>query len=131
MAQKLILRKRDGQMIRCETNTHFSSSLRELKVIGTDGGIRSVPLNDLKAVFFVQDFEGNPAYRPTSEYSEESPKAGKSVTVTFPDGEILRGRVLSIPEGGAGFFLFPADPLENNEKVFVVRAPDVVVEVDE
>lgn len=130
MRRKLILRKRDGSMVRCETFSHFSAAFRDIKVIDTTGAVSSVPLADLKAIFFVRDFEGNPHYKAHGEFVEESPKAGQVVKVTFHDGETLRGRVLNISESGSGFFVFPADPLDNNERVFVVRSPDIKVEVE-
>ena len=130
MRRKLILRKRDGSMVRCETFSHFSAAFRDIKVINTAGEVASVPLADLKAIFFVRDFEGNPNYKAHGDLGEESPKAGQVVKVTFYDGEFLRGRVLNLSESGSGFFLFPADPLDNNERVFVVRSPDLKVEVE-
>ena len=44
----------------------------------------------------------------------------KKLIVTFHDGETIRGRVLGSMEMGCGFFLLPADPTGNNEKIFVV-----------
>ncbi len=129
--RKLILRKRDGTMVRCETHTHFSAAFKTLKVIGTDGQVAAVSLDDLKAIFFVRDFQGNPNYQPQQEFSEESPKAGQAVRVTFHDGEVLRGRVLNMADGQRGFFMFPADPLDNNERIFIVRSADLRVEVEE
>lgn len=131
MRRKLILRKRDGSMVRCETFSHFSAAFRDIKIINTGGEVESVPLSDLKAIFFVRDFEGNPHYHAHADFVEESPKAGQAVKVTFHDGEVLRGRVLNFSDGASGFFVFPADPLDNNERVFVVRTPELVVEMEE
>lgn len=130
MRRKLILRRRDGGMVRCETFSHFSAAFRDIKIINTSGDVESVPLSDLKAIFFVRDFQGNPSYQPHGDFVEESPKAGQAVRVTFHDGEVLRGRVINLSEGASGFFLFPADPLDNNERVFVVRSPELRVEVE-
>ena len=129
MRQKVILRMRDGQMKRCTTFSHFSAAYTKIKVLTTDGEVESVDLADLKAIFFVRDFAGNPDYRPLKEFVPDSPKAGLSVTVRFGDGEMLRGKVINLAEQCPGFFLFPADPNENNLKVFVVRAVDTAVEV--
>lgn len=128
MRKKIILRKRDGSMVRCETFSHFSVAFKQLKVINTSGEVESVPLADLKAIFFVREFEGNPSYKAHRDFVEESPKAGQAVRIVFHDGEVLRGRALNLSTAGSGFFVFPADPLDNNERVFVVRAPDIKVE---
>ena len=130
MHQKLILRRRDGTMARCSTYSHFSAAYKSIKVINTDGKVESVSLADLKAIFFVKDFGGNPRYHAHTDFSDESPKAGQVVKVTFHDGETMRGRVINVAEGRSGFFIFPADPLDNNERVFIVRSPDVRVEVE-
>lgn len=130
MRRKLILRKRDGSMVRCETFSHFSAAFRDIKIINTAGEVESVPLSDLKAIFFVRDFEGNAGYHAHADFVEESPKAGQAVKVVFHDGEVLRGRVINFSDGASGFFVFPADPLDNNERVFVVRSSDLKVEVE-
>ncbi len=130
MHQKLILRRRDGTMERCSTYSHFSAAFRSIKVIDTDGKVASVPLSELKAIFFVKDFGGNPHYHANTDFSDESPKAGQIVKVTFHDGETMRGRVINMSEGHSGFFMFPADPLDNNEKVFIIRSDDIRVEVE-
>jgi len=130
MRRKLILRRRDGSMVRCETFSHFSAAFRDIKIINTAGEVESVPLSELKAIFFVRDFAGNPNYQPHGDFVEESPKAGQAVRITFHDGEVLRGRVLNFSDAASGFFVFPADPLDNNEKVFVVRSPELTVEVE-
>ncbi len=52
------------------------------------------------------------------------------VKVTFGDGEKLCGKVINLAEEASGFFLFPPDPMDNNLKIFVVRAPGLGVEVD-
>ena len=129
--QKVILRRKDGVLVRCSTYSHFSAAYRQMKVVTAEGKVESVPLEDLKAIFFVKDFEGNPDYHATAAYVTGSPRAGRAVAVTFEDGETLRGKVLNLAEDRPGFFLFPADPNDNNHKVFVVRSPGVRVELED
>ena len=129
MRQKIVLRMRDGSLEKCSIYSHFSAAYRKLKVVDTDGKLKTVDLHEVKAIFFVRDHVGDPGYQPSREFTEASPKAGKVVKVTFHDGEILTGRVLNLAEGANGFFLFPPDPRDNNLKVFVVRAPDTRIEV--
>jgi hypothetical protein len=128
--QKIILRRKDGVLVRCSTYSHFSAAYRHIKVVTAEGKVESVPLGELKAIFFVKEFTGNPDYHPTPEFVAGSPRAGRPVQVTFDDGETLRGKVLNIAEDRPGFFLFPADPKDNNNKVFVVRSPGVQVDVE-
>lgn len=128
MRQKIVLRMRDGAMEKCSIYSHFSVAYRKLKVLDTEAKLKTVDLSEVKAIFFVREHEGSPGFKASKEYTEDSPKAGKAVKVTFADGEVLRGKVLNLAEGSSGFFLFPPDPLDNNLKIFVVRGPGLQVE---
>jgi len=128
--RKVVLRRRDGSMVKCSTYSHFSAAYTFIKVVTTEGKVESVPISDLKAIFFVKDFTGNPSYKAGKDFGIGSPLAGATVRVTFEDGELLRGKVLNFAEDRQGFFLFPADPHDNNERVFVVRSPETRVEVE-
>lgn len=130
MREQMVLRMLDGTVKKCSTFSRFSAAHSKVKVVTTQGTVESVDLDEVKAIFFVRDLTGNPGYVPVKEFHEGSPLAGQAVTVRFPDGELLRGRVINFAEGSRGFFLFPADPLENNRKVFVVRRPETAVEVE-
>lgn len=127
MADQLILRKRDGSMLRCTSRIPFSAAFHQITVLDESGKLLKIPLSDLKAIFFVKDFEGNAHYKAGKEFGEGSPKAGKVYSVSFHDGEVIKGRVLNLAEENRGFFLYPADPLDNNEKVFIVRSKDMTV----
>jgi hypothetical protein len=77
-----------------------------------------VPTSQLKAVFFVRDFEGNPQY--TDDRSVDTGAGGRRLEVTFVDDEVLIGSTLSYRPDGVGFFVSPADSRGNNLRVFVV-----------
>lgn len=119
---KLVIRMKDGTMIKCGTYSHFSAAFQKLKVVTASGKVESVNLDDVKAIFFVKEFEGNTEYHEKKRFTKTSPRAGKSVSVKFDDGETLNGKVISLPEVGRGFFLYPADPNSNNLKIFIVRS---------
>ena len=129
-AVKVVVRYADGKVIKGYTQDFFPNKDRfhlqpQQKSSGQD--TQQVLVKDLKAIFFVKDFEGNPHYKAGKEFGEGSPKAGKIYTVSFHDGEVITGRVLNLAEENRGFFLYPADPLDNNEKVFIVRSKDITV----
>jgi PilZ domain len=78
----------------------------------------TVPLGQLKALFFVRDLDGDAkhvAARPAVTNSH-----GRKVAVTFTDGEELTGLTLNYQPGGVGFFLHPLGEQSNNTRVFVV-----------
>lgn len=130
LLKKVVLRMRDGRLRKCSIYSNLAASFHSVKVLTTEGGVETVDVSDLKAVFFVKDFQGTPGRHAQRLFKEGSPMAGHVVSVRFPDGEVIRGRVLNLAEGKPGFFLYPADPDDNNERVFVVRAPDIRVEVE-
>jgi len=81
---------------------------------------REVLLKEVKALFFVKDFAGDPQYDERKKYLEEEKPTGRRVEVTFKDGEILVGSTLGYDVSRPGFFFFPADPKSNNIRVFAV-----------
>jgi hypothetical protein len=80
-----------------------------------------IRLADLKAIFFVNAFDGNPHYSERKEFAEGDSPKGRKVEVAFADGEIIQGSVLGYNPKEIGFFLFPADPNSNNLRAFVVN----------
>jgi hypothetical protein len=81
-----------------------------------------IAVNDLKAVFVVRDFIGDAKYVERKRYLDGEKPAGKKVTVTFSDGEVIVGSTLGYDLNRLGFFIFPADPKSNNIRVFAVCA---------
>lgn len=84
------------------------------------GDATEVIIKELKAVFFVKDFAGNPMHEERKEYKEGEKSQGRKVEVTFKDNEVLVGTTLGYDPSRPGFFIFPADPKSNNVRVFVV-----------
>ena len=84
-----------------------------------DGPERSritVPLEHLKALFFVNDVDGDPAHRAGVDARTEH---GRRIEVTFVVGEVLVGTTVSYSQKGPGFFVSPADATGNNVSLFV------------
>ena len=79
-----------------------------------------VPLTQLKALFFVRDFAGNPTYKDQKAFT--APPEGRELEVTFDDGEVLLGSTLSYQPEAHGFIVHPADKHGNNIRVFVSSA---------
>ncbi|MBI3031170.1 MAG: hypothetical protein HYY64_16825 [Candidatus Rokubacteria bacterium] len=81
-----------------------------------------VRIEGLKAVFFVRDFAGNPAYNERKHFAEGEHPPGRKVRVVFKDGEVLVGSTVGYERQRQGFFMIPADPQSNNRSVFAVAA---------
>ena len=78
--------------------------------------------DNLKALFFVKDLAGNPAYTERNAFTSASRPTGKRVRVEFEDGEVLVGTTMGYRPDRPGFFLEPADPASNNERCYVLAA---------
>jgi hypothetical protein len=119
---RLVLRYLDGRLLKGYSRD-FQPSRGAVHLWSELGGPAesriTIPLAHLKAVFYVNDFEGNPAYvSPPS--TDQVPTIGRRVTITFVDGEVVRGTTLSYSEDGPGFFVSPVDGKTNNMKMFVM-----------
>ena len=118
----------DGRVVKGHT-ADFSGTRPTFTLTPITGAERSEPvvvrLQDLKAVFFVRDFAGDPDYSEWKHF--EVPRLGLKVALKFTDGEVMVGAKLPLTTD-YGFLLFPADRGSNNEKVFVVNAAVIVVE---
>ena len=126
---KVVLHYTNGTVFKGFTE-NFSPTRNNFRFfpVNSDNGPIKVSVNDLKAVFFVRDFTGNPDYKERKEYVEGNPPSGRKVEVKFMDGEMMVGSTLSYDSKRTGFFIFPADPDSNNIKAFIVNSSLTKVE---
>jgi hypothetical protein len=119
--QKVVARFNDGRIVCGYTNDfHPSKTQLHLSPNPRHGESTLIPLSQLKALFFVREFTGNPTLIETKAFPE--PPQGRKMEVTFHDNEVMVGSTLSYRGVGNGFFLQPADPRSNNLRVFVTAA---------
>jgi small nuclear ribonucleoprotein (snRNP)-like protein len=82
-----------------------------------------IKFSPLKAVFFVKDFIGNKDYKKVRTFNIDikiTPSQRKLI-INFKDGENLYGTSHNYGRFKMGFFVYPIDPKDNNERIFVVR----------
>ena len=119
---KVIIRFKDGRMLKGFMEEFFpGSSVFEFKKDPSEDST-NVAIDDLKAIFFVRELDGNPGYVEKKEFSEDETYLGKKVEVTFNDGEVAFGTVLAYAPDRPGFLMAPSDENSNNIKVFVVSS---------
>jgi hypothetical protein len=123
-AAKVVVRYANGKVIKGFTQDFFPNKDRfHLRPLSQETETTlDVQIKDLKAVFFVQNFDGNAQYAERKVYGEEEKIQGRKVEDTFTDGEILVGSTLGYDPQRQGFFLFPADPKSNNVRLYAVSA---------
>lgn len=90
-----------------------------------------ISMSDLKALFFVKTFEGNNDYIEKTTFDDVKTFGlpGLKVKVEFSDGEIIRGMTFDYRNIFNGFFMIPADPKGNNEKVYIITDPPIDISI--
>lgn len=119
---KVIVRTRDKKLFRGFSKAEFIGE--KVQVVDSKGKQQEFPLDELKAVFFVREFDGDSSYREVRFLTKDSLPTWLWIQVTFCDGETMEGKIrndrsLLDPHG---FFMWVADEGTNNELVYVVRS---------
>jgi len=122
---KVVARYADGRVVKGMTSDFFPGrETFHLSVSSAEPGTAPVEIRvkDLKAVFFVRDYAGNPGHVEKKAFDPSRPQAGRRIQVLFNDGEIMVGTTQGYQPGRPGFFVVPADPEANTERCYVVSA---------
>ncbi|MBU5638972.1 hypothetical protein KOM00_19820 [Geomonas sp. Red69] len=120
MIAKIVVRYADGRVVK-GTTEDLAANKGLFHLTEADTGKRyEVNVEQLKAIFFVKNFQGNSEYQERLDV--ERVGLGKKIKVSFKDGETLVGYTQGFSPARATFIVFPCDPESNNEKVFVVTA---------
>jgi hypothetical protein len=121
---KVVVRYTNGRLIKGFTYDFFPNKDR-FHVTPADhmlGKPIEVVVHDLKAVFVVRDFVGNPHHVERKTYSKEGIPYGVPLEITFTDAEVMVGSSMGFDPKRSGFFISPVDPMSNNLRVFVVSS---------
>jgi hypothetical protein len=120
----IVARYLDGRVLKGTTHD-FSPTRPSFHLeVGAAHEVVELRLRQLKAVFFVKSFEGDPAHEHIPgfiEGPEERPQ-GRKIAVRFRDGEFLCGYTMSWSPDRDGFFVFPTDKSSNNDRIYVVAS---------
>jgi len=120
---KVVARFAGDNLIKGTTNDFFSGAeVFHLSILGAPADEKPFEIytKNLKALFFVKDFLGDPHYVNRNEFDPKHPPVGLKIRVEFKDGEVLVGSTTEYQPGRSGFFLLPADSGTNNELCYVV-----------
>ena len=122
---KVVARFADGRIIKGTTADFYpNKDTFHLAVEAAPVGEKplEVSTQDLKALFFVKEFEGDAGHGEGTEFDSANPPAGRRIKVVFKDGETLLGTTTGYQPKRPGFFVVPADAGSNNERCYVVTA---------
>jgi hypothetical protein len=122
---RIVARFQDGRVLKGFTND-FLPGKASFHVVpeGTEAGGKpaEVLVTQLKALFFVKSFAGNPTHEEARDFVAGKAAGGRHIRVVFKDGEVIVGTTQGYDRSRPGFFVVPADPASNNERCFVVVA---------
>jgi len=127
---KVVVHYKNGKILKGHTSNFDPDEDRfSLQPYVQGESERAVVLEDLKAVFHVKTFEGNPDHGPSPEDVGEIPdpryadamKKGRKTLLEFKDGERMWGYATGVERSQPGFFFFPTDPDSNNLRIYVIR----------
>ena len=121
---KIVVHYLNGEVIKGFTQDFFPNKplFHLYPITDPTGEAIEVLMKDLKALFFVRDFNGNSQYAKRKTYVEGENTLGRKLEVIFTDDELLVGSTLGYDPSRQGFFLFPADPESNNIRVFSITS---------
>jgi hypothetical protein len=110
----------DGTLLK-GTIANFRPKDPRFQLRERDGGDDvSVELADLKGLFFVHSFDGDSASRSRDDADRVG--LGRKVEVRFKDGETMSGYTNGYSPNRAAFWVTPADPESNTDRVYVVAS---------
>lgn len=124
MENKIVVHMKNGTIHKGVTHD-FEPGKETFHVLPAEGG--GVPVRvaaeGMKALFYVRDYIGNSDFVARRAF-DEAKRAGRRAIVTFEDGEEIWGILGdgAEDEAGVGFFFYPADPKDNNIRIFVIRS---------
>ncbi|HNR13428.1 MAG TPA: hypothetical protein PLG17_02745 [Thermodesulfobacteriota bacterium] len=118
-ANKVVVHYNDGTILK-GTTTDFFPNRAQFRINISQGSAQTVYVEEIKAVFFVKDFDGNKQRQDV--YESEIIGGGKKIRVEFGDGEVINGHTLGYSPDRIGFFVTPADPDSNNSRIFVIKS---------
>ena len=114
---KVIARFKNGTLMKGQT-TDFFPNKTNLEL--PSGKVVDIETEQLKALFFVKDFEGDKNRKDS--YNDAVPGGGRKVQIKFKDGESVIGYSQGFSPDRPGFFVIPADMQGNNERIFVITS---------
>jgi hypothetical protein len=122
---KIVAKCKDNTMKKGTTRDFFPNKTH-FHLEKMNGEVLEISIEDLKAVFFVKDFEGEKTHQDS--YDDNITGGGKKIKVSFSDGEKVVGYTLGYSPDRQGFFLTPADLQSNNDRIFVVKSATEKIE---
>ena len=129
--EKLVAHFKDGQVTK-GFSRDFDPGRDSFHMVRRDGQVatsQEIRLEDLKALFHVKTWGRpdrhrghHPGFPETDDGSRPEGLPAIKTVLEFYDGERIYGYSLDYHPDRSGFYVLPADPEDNNQKIFVVSS---------
>jgi hypothetical protein len=120
--KKILIRRFDREPVSGFVNPQNWQQPAGLEVLSQSGADHVVPYSEIKAAYFVREF--NEAPGETRVFNTRPKMAGVWVRMRFRDGDIMDGLLPNnlLQLEPYGFTVVPPNPTSNHQRVFVPRA---------
>ena len=119
MGKKIVVRFKDKTLLKGRISD-FSPFNKYFHLDLLNGHAVIVNVDKIKAIFFVNSFEGDKKY--TYKYEDTLFWVGDKILLKFNDGEKIVGYSTQLDYSPVGFFITPADLKGNNNYVFASKS---------
>lgn len=122
--RKIVVRTKQGEAFRGYVKSARWISRSSLRMTTPEDRELTLDFEQLKAIFFVREFEGDKSYFETKLLESDPEQKGLRVRLRFDDNETMEGvaenslELLQAP----GFFFWPADAGANNQLIYVIKS---------
>ncbi len=122
--KRVVIRKLDKSLVKGFVDPHKFLSQDSVEILDLEGRLLHVLLDEIKGVFFVREFEGNPHRQERKVFHSRPRLGGLWVRLTFKDNEVMEGLMANnlLLLDPQGYQLTPADLYSNNLRVFIPRS---------
>lgn len=129
--KKVVVRKLNKDVVKGYVDSDQFITEEGVEVLDLEGRLLTLPCEEIKGIYFVRDFDGQPD-RPERKVFLSRPRlTGLWIRMTFKDAEVLDGlmseNLLALEPHG--FLVAPPDVYSNNLKIFVPRSALAALEV--
>lgn len=123
MEDKVVVHFKDGKTQRGYTQD-FRPDGETFHLLPSEGGgiPTTIRLEDLKALFYVKDYGSARRQVDRAKRFGVGAPQGQKTIIEFKDGERLWGFTEEYSANDLGFYFVPADPQENNTRIFIVNS---------
>lgn len=129
--KKVAVRKLDNELVKGYINPQTYITPGGVQLLDREGRIVTIPLEFVKGVYFVRDFDSDEDRRERKAYLTRPKLDGLWVRLTFKDGEVMEGLMPRdlLAADPRGFTVTPPDLNSNHLHIFVPRSALTALEV--